>query len=124
MATATKAIHDSREVGILLSPWVRAMRISHWTKNLLLFVPALIAAPIKATEAKNAAILFLVFSCIASAIYVLNDLCDLKADRAHSLKSLRPLANGEMSIVTVSFWRAWHWLLGLLSLHFYRSGHA
>jgi 4-hydroxybenzoate polyprenyltransferase len=38
------------------------------------------------------------FSLAASSIYILNDLVDLDADRAHRTKRLRPLAAGTVSI--------------------------
>jgi 4-hydroxybenzoate polyprenyltransferase len=42
---------------------------------------------------------FLAFSLVASAVYLMNDLVDLPADRQHRYKRLRPLARGELSIV-------------------------
>lgn len=96
MASATKTINDSGSISRLAC--LRAVRPPHWTKNLLVFAPALISArSIKANEIENTAFLFLAFTCIASALYVVNDLIDLKADRAHLLKSSRPLARCEMS---------------------------
>jgi 4-hydroxybenzoate polyprenyltransferase len=37
---------------------------------------------------------FLSFSFLASAVYIINDISDLKSDREHSWKSFRPLAIG------------------------------
>lgn len=41
---------------------------------------------------------FIAFSLAASAIYILNDLVDLDADRNHPSKKRRPLADGTVSI--------------------------
>jgi 4-hydroxybenzoate polyprenyltransferase len=41
---------------------------------------------------------FIAFSLIASGTYVLNDLLDLNADRAHPRKRNRPLASGAISV--------------------------
>ncbi len=41
---------------------------------------------------------FVAFSLCASAVYVLNDLTDLEADRQHPTKRYRPLASGAVSI--------------------------
>jgi 4-hydroxybenzoate polyprenyltransferase len=40
------------------------------------------------------------FSFICSSVYLLNDMLDLEADRAHQTKSVRPLAAGDLQIVT------------------------
>jgi 4-hydroxybenzoate polyprenyltransferase len=45
---------------------------------------------------------------MASAVYVLNDMLDIEADRAHPVKCHRPLASGELSMTTAKG------LLGLL----------
>ena len=42
----------------------------------------------------------LVFSLAASASYVINDLHDIKADRQHPTKRLRPLVTGEIATST------------------------
>jgi 4-hydroxybenzoate polyprenyltransferase len=44
-------------------------------------------------------IAFICFSLFASSVYVLNDLLDLSADRAHPRKKMRPFASGSMPIV-------------------------
>jgi 4-hydroxybenzoate polyprenyltransferase len=41
---------------------------------------------------------FVVFCLIASAIYLINDMLDLEADRRHPTKRYRPLASGELSL--------------------------
>ena len=46
----------------------------------------------------QAVLAFIAFSLIASATYVLNDLLDLNADRAHPRKRNRPLAAGAVSV--------------------------
>jgi 4-hydroxybenzoate polyprenyltransferase/phosphoserine phosphatase len=77
----------------------RALRLHHWSKNLLLFLPLLLAHklrdPARITEAIGA---FFCFGGAASAIYVLNDLLDLQSDRQHPWKSRRPFASSALSI--------------------------
>ena len=86
----------------LLSSLLRQCRITHWLKNLLLFVPLLASHSYgDAAAATAAAIAFLSFSLCASAIYLLNDLVDLPFDRAHPRKCKRPLANGDLQVVVV-----------------------
>jgi 4-hydroxybenzoate polyprenyltransferase len=76
------------------------LRVHHWTKNFLLFVP-LFAAHVSIWSPKwqTAVIAFLSFNLIASSIYILNDIVDLVFDRAHQTKRSRPLASGTISVV-------------------------
>jgi 4-hydroxybenzoate polyprenyltransferase len=71
---------------------VRAMRPHQWAKNLLVFVPALAAH--QTSGLFGALIAFVSFSLTASAVYLINDLSDLSADRAHPRKHRRPFAAG------------------------------
>jgi 4-hydroxybenzoate polyprenyltransferase/phosphoserine phosphatase len=77
---------------------LRAMRPHQWSKNALLFLPVLAAHEPSALGAVFLG--FLAFCLTASAVYVINDLVDLPADRAHPRKRLRPFASGELSAVT------------------------
>jgi 4-hydroxybenzoate polyprenyltransferase len=74
---------------------VRALRPHQWSKNLLIFLPLLAAHDLSGAGAALAA--FVAFSLTASSVYVLNDLADLAADRAHPRKRLRPFASGDLS---------------------------
>lgn len=79
---------------------LRAIRITQWAKNALLFVPLLAAHSLR-TEAWGAVMLaFVAFGLCASATYLLNDLLDLPNDRAHRLKRFRPLASAAIGIPT------------------------
>jgi 4-hydroxybenzoate polyprenyltransferase len=82
-----------------LTSYLGAMRMYQWMKNLLLFVPLLTAhkftslAPIS-----NEILAFFAFSLCSSGVYVLNDLLDLPADRAHPRKRQRPFAAGTLPL--------------------------
>lgn len=76
----------------------RAMRLHQWSKNILVFVPIIMAHEIVNLRAlANGALAFLVFSLVSSSVYLVNDLLDLQADRAHKIKRARPLATGDVS---------------------------
>lgn len=81
--------------------WLDALRVHQWAKNALLVLP-LMAAHLTWTPelALSVAGGFGAFSLLASSIYLLNDLSDLPADRAHPTKRRRPLARGQISIPT------------------------
>lgn len=77
---------------------LKALRPHQWVKNLLLLLP-LFAAHRFDLPALSAALLAMVaFSAAASAIYIVNDLIDLEADRRHATKCRRPFAAGEVPI--------------------------
>ncbi|MEP7311777.1 MAG: UbiA family prenyltransferase [Pseudomonadota bacterium] len=80
--------------------WLRAMRVHQWAKNVLIFVPALVSHRATELPVIQAALLaFLSFGLCASATYIINDLLDLDADRAHARKRSRPFASGQLSLV-------------------------
>ena len=77
----------------------RALRMSQWVKNLLVFVPLALDHRLLEPELlAAAATAFVAFSLAASGAYVLNDLLDLEADRRHGTKRHRPFAAGELSV--------------------------
>lgn len=82
---------------------LRAMRPHQWLKNLLCFFPMLADQAFTADTALRSFLAFLAFSLVASAVYVLNDLVDLAADRAHPRKRARPFASGRLPLVH-GFW--------------------
>jgi 4-hydroxybenzoate polyprenyltransferase len=75
-----------------------AMRPRQWTKNLLLFGGIVFGArlgdPVRWVEAIAA---FAIYCAASSAAYLVNDVRDREADRAHPIKCRRPVASGEIS---------------------------
>jgi len=83
---------------VLLSTWLRMLRIHQWSKNLLLFVPLALAHRYDdLVVMTNGAVAFACMGLVASATYIVNDLSDLDADRLHRTKKHRPLASAEIS---------------------------
>ncbi len=64
-----------------LKDYVRAMRVHQWLKNLLIFVPCLLAHRYRAHDLFFLGLAFLSFSLCASSGYIANDLLDLRNDR-------------------------------------------
>ena len=87
---------DDRRAGWLV--WLSALRVHQYAKNILVFVPLLTAHAFGLEQVAKGLLAFLSFSLCASAVYLLNDLIDLEADRAHPKKAMRPLASGALSI--------------------------
>jgi 4-hydroxybenzoate polyprenyltransferase/phosphoserine phosphatase len=80
---------------------VRALRVHQWLKNALVFVPVVMAHQVLDSQRLIAAtVTFVVFSLLASSVYITNDLLDLESDRQHPRKKGRPFAAGDLSITT------------------------
>lgn len=78
----------------------RALRPHQWIKNLLVFVPPVAGHALQPPVLVHALLAFVAFSLCASAVYVLNDLLDLDADRAHPRKRARAFAAGTLKLST------------------------
>jgi 4-hydroxybenzoate polyprenyltransferase/phosphoserine phosphatase len=76
---------------------VKAIRVHQWAKNLLLFMPLLLAHGFSMVRFLPALLGFICFSLTASATYIVNDLLDIEADRRHPRKRRRPFASGDLS---------------------------
>ena len=77
----------------------QSLRPEHWIKNLLVFVPIVMAHELHdESKLMRVVIAFVSFSLCASGVYLLNDLFDLEADRRHPKKKFRPLASGALPV--------------------------
>ncbi|MCA1607159.1 MAG: UbiA family prenyltransferase [Acidobacteria bacterium] len=75
-----------------------ALRVHQWIKNLLIFVPLLMAHKIfDGSSLVRTASGFLAWCLCASGVYLLNDWFDLEDDRQHPYKMRRPLAAGTLN---------------------------
>jgi 4-hydroxybenzoate polyprenyltransferase len=78
---------------------VTVLRPQQWVKNLLVFVPIITAGAIRELSSwRTALLVFFAFNFVASALYILNDLSDVSADRKHPRKRNRPFASSELPI--------------------------
>jgi 4-hydroxybenzoate polyprenyltransferase len=78
---------------------LKAMRPHQWAKNVLIGVPLATSGLWSEPWAiLQSALAFLLFSLAASGVYLINDLLDIEADRAHRVKFSRPIASGALSI--------------------------
>lgn len=77
---------------------IKLMRMKHWIKNILIFVPAFFGRNIlQINVLQNLALGFVCFSFVSSMVYIINDLKDAKKDRLHEEKCKRPIASGAVS---------------------------
>lgn len=113
---AERAASDTEHLATVeASPaaYVKALRPHQWLKNILVFLPMLAAHQLDMVTLMQSLLAFLSFSLIASSVYVVNDLLDLNADRAHPRKRFRPFAAGRIPIEHGSWMAAALFLGGL-----------
>ena len=83
----------------MLKEYFKLFRIPQWIKNLFVFVPLLFSQNLlKSNLFLITLFAFIVFSLTSSLVYIINDIVDVEADRAHPQKKSRPLASGKISI--------------------------
>ena len=82
-----------------LSAALRIIRTHQWIKNVFVLIPLFFGEALTDPAALTAGCITMVaYSFAASAIYCLNDIIDVDADRAHPVKCKRPIASGEVSV--------------------------
>jgi len=83
----------------LVKATLRELRPHQWSKNALVLVPIMLAPGIPKWPVVGLGFLAaMAFNLCASAGYVLNDLLDIEADRAHPTKRNRPFASGVLPV--------------------------
>lgn len=82
-----------------LQDLLTALRPVHWIKNLLVFMAPLLALNVSPESVGRLILAFAGLSCIASALYLVNDIGDVWSDRLHPDKRLRPIASGRLGAV-------------------------
>jgi len=76
-----------------------AMRPRQWTKNGLVFIALAFTLNLQETSLLlRTVVAFFCFCALSSAGYLLNDVVDVEADRAHPTKRLRPIAAGQVPV--------------------------
>jgi 4-hydroxybenzoate polyprenyltransferase len=91
--------HVDGASGGTLRDRIRLMRPSHWLKNAFVFAPLVYGKVLTDPRADSMALLaFAAFCLISSAVYVINDIADRKADAEHPSKRNRPIASGRVSV--------------------------
>ncbi|MFL7813848.1 MAG: decaprenyl-phosphate phosphoribosyltransferase [Anaerolineales bacterium] len=108
------ALFDSCYYFVMLSALLKTIRPKQWAKNIFVFTALVFDRKLLNPDAflhtlAGAAL----FSLIASAVYIFNDIADLESDRQHPTKKNRPIASGRITLPV-----AWAVALGLLVISF------
>lgn len=76
---------------------IRTIRPHQWVKNIFVLAPVVFATKLfDPVLLANAAAAFFIFCLLAGAVYTINDLADVSADRLHPVKRHRPIASGRV----------------------------
>ena len=76
----------------------KIVRPYQWVKNTLVFLPMIMAHNLELKTFLNSSICFIIFSLVASSIYIINDIADKESDLSHPFKKNRPYAAGLVKI--------------------------
>ena len=77
---------------------IEALRPSQWVKNMALFASILLNGQLFNIELFTKTFVgFIVFCCLSSAAYLVNDIADVEKDRLHPVKKNRPIARGDVN---------------------------
>src|ERR1700722_13862705 len=76
----------------------KGLRVHQWAKNLLVFLPLLLAHSLRPGPVLIAVAAFFCFCFMASATYIFNDFLDLETDRVPLNKRKRAFAAGDLSV--------------------------
>ena len=83
-----------------MKKYLELIRIKHWIKNILIFIPIICSGLINYTNIINVIIGFIAFSFMCSFIYIINDIRDIEKDKLHPRKKKRPLPSGKITKTT------------------------
>lgn len=95
--TAGQPVHLIEAPRASWRTWFKALRVHQWSKNLLVLLPVLAGQRVgDADLVLRAGLAAVGASCLASAVYLTNDLLDVHADRASTSARVRPIADGSI----------------------------
>jgi len=81
----------------MIKALLKSMRPKQWAKSVFLFTALIFDRKLLNQSALLHTLLgAIIFSFLASAVYIFNDIADLDADRNHPKKKLRPIASGKL----------------------------
>ena len=89
--------------GMKVNKYIRLLRVKHWIKNGLIFLPLIGAYSFLPESVSKILLAFLAFSFMSSFVYIMNDVVDINKDRKHPRKKYRPIASGKISLTEATF---------------------
>lgn len=78
--------------------YLKLMRIKHYIKNFLIFLPLIFSLNFYNMEANIRVLIgFVAFCLMCSVVYIINDIQDVEKDKKHPEKCKRPIASGKVT---------------------------
>lgn len=75
----------------------KSARPAQWVKNIVVFAPIVFSGFLLVPGSfARVVFIFVLFCLLSSAVYILNDLIDIKSDQEHPFKKKRPIASGKL----------------------------
>ncbi len=83
---------------MILKNYFKLLRVPQWIKNFFVFIPLVFSHHLFEKDYFALSFIGFVLFCLTSSlVYIINDIIDLEADKAHPVKRLRPLPSGALS---------------------------
>jgi 4-hydroxybenzoate polyprenyltransferase len=80
---------------------IKTMRPRQWFKNIFIMAALIFDRQLTHPQALiRCSVGFLLFCMLSGAVYIINDIADINADRLHPKKKNRPIASGKLSVPT------------------------
>lgn len=84
--------------------YLKLIRPHQWIKNLFVIAPLVFSGNADISQLLISIKIVIIFIFTSSAIYVLNDIRDVKYDMRHPERKLRPIANGDIAITNATIY--------------------
>ena len=98
--------------------YFRLLRPKQWLKNVFVFAGLIFSRQFLTLESiEKSVFAFIVFSILSSSGYIVNDILDYQEDRAHPVKSRRPIASGKVRRGPAAVFSAFLLILSLLGAY-------
>jgi 4-hydroxybenzoate polyprenyltransferase len=99
VSAAHDSLSASSSLGWRLLGAARTLRPHQWVKNVFVLAPVVFAKEVfEQRLLLQAASAFAIFCLLAGAVYAMNDVADVEADRMHPVKRYRPIASGRVPL--------------------------
>ncbi|MGB9937683.1 MAG: decaprenyl-phosphate phosphoribosyltransferase [Methanobacterium sp.] len=83
----------------MIKELIASMRPKQWYKNLVIFIGIVFSLNLLNFNLwANSIGAFAIFCAVSGSIYIINDILDIKKDKNHPKKCLRPIASGKLKI--------------------------
>ena len=103
-----------------MNNYIKLLRPHQYLKNLFIFAPLFFSGKmLNYNDFFNTLTIFILFSLLASSVYIFNDIFDRNDDRKHYKKKYRPIASGKIKIKNAVLLLLLLMCFSLISLFFF-----